>query len=307
MPPEFVNGESGSEGRARISASTDGLESILTRAEWEVKSESPGNATVKVSISSCSCELAIEVTLLPVISRALPSVSILTPDERHVFETDKFKWQGSFSHLADGSERKLSPKWLVPSCSNLPTAASWEPCAYFFAPGSPAIYADFDLLAHTPDPVTLFNCESRYDCEDRWTSASRMRGPSGHTNQTRWVLVCVCVCVWLCVCVCVYINRSPCALTCTAPHVTYDVMTQSVRPLSNSSTAGSDDAHRVANATVKRSLAFRVDSASACSDTQRLIVTLSVQNAQVCMCWRLRLARACVYLLARPVVLSCDL
>ncbi len=58
----------------------------------------------------CPCELALNVILLPRVSRDAPRMHILTPDQRVAIESAKLRWLPSFSQLVDGVEERTSPE-----------------------------------------------------------------------------------------------------------------------------------------------------------------------------------------------------
>ena len=232
-PPQYVDGLSGRRGQttdAVISASPGMIAQMLGNAEWHVMSTHPGNISVSLSIHGCNCDLEISVNLLPLRSAFVPAVTVSTPDESSTFHSPKFRWQGSFSHLQDGVERLLPPEWMVPQCFRLPNAAAWNPCPLFFAPGSPAIFADLGQLATHPDPDTVHRCTKRFDCPERWRADTTFAGLEAHATTG---------------------NRSD-----NDSRTSTNASDTQTRMPSNTS-------HEFV---VKRHLSFRVDHASECSD-----------------------------------------
>jgi len=224
-PPQIVSSTEGKEASIAISASMNDIFEILGNGQWYISGSSPGNVTIQVSLSSCNCDVEIHVTLLPLLSLESPNVAVGTADEQNVFESRKFKWRGSFSHLFDGKEQEMKPDWTVPSCSDKQTAAAFTPCPAFFAPNSPAIYADFEGLAKAPDPITLGDYSAK-PIDSRKSSGNRSNTGTGNRTNTSEIIV------------------------------VEDTFI------------------------VQRALSFKITSASSCSEAQRVVVIISVQNAK---------------------------
>jgi hypothetical protein len=180
-PPQIVSSTEGTEASIAISASTKDIFKILGNGQWYISSSSPGNVTIQVSLSSCNCDVEIHFTLLPLFCLESPNLAVGTADEQYVFESHKFKWRGSFSHLIDGKEHEMKPDWTVPSCIDKQTTAAESPA--FFAPNSPVIDADLGGLAKAPDPITLGDYSAK-PIDSRKSRGTLNRSNTDRGNRT---------------------------------------------------------------------------------------------------------------------------
>ena len=264
-PPQFIADPSnpdypltGSDGAVLISATTPDMEIILKSSDWYISGSSPGNVSVQVSLTGCACKFEIHVQLLPLLSRSTPEVIIETQDEQHVFESEKFKWQGSFSHLLDGAEHTLQPAWVVPGCAHLPSSASWQPCPVFLAPKSPAIYADFLRLATRVDPFTIGDFRAELVAapgQGNTSMPNRSSTTSSSSNATFSNITASRNATSS--------NANSAAIHATPAPPTVSRNSTNAEPPANSS---SESAAWI----VRRQLMFKVTRASKCSETQRV-------------------------------------
>ena len=171
--PQFVNDTTNGASEIQVLAPTPILSAMLEK--WAFRTFEPGRHWVTVSLyyttpAGATEQEALTITLVakPTLSASAPRVGFLTADEAVAYETPSFSWAGSFSHLIQGKEQPLPPEWIVPACFATQTAAAWTPCPRFFAPGSPAVYAE----VYPQDPAvaavsrTLAAAATPSECND---------------------------------------------------------------------------------------------------------------------------------------------
>eukprot|EP00960_Hanusia_phi_P008577 244620-Hanusia_phi.AAC.1 len=142
LPPRYAAGTDNGQPQVRIVGTLKDLSDLLLQRQWLVRSSAAMDFVVNVVISNGLCQQAIPVSCRIPLSDNPPVVKHFVEDERAIYETEKFQWQGSYSHLYNGQEAKLPFEWIPPPCDSVQTDAAWTPCSLFVRPDSPAVYSD---------------------------------------------------------------------------------------------------------------------------------------------------------------------